>query len=58
MKVEINPNFPVKNCKICGARPVVEQTKDRWTILCPCPGCKNAVSDKLINVIEWNKQNP
>lgn len=58
MKIEINPNFPIKNCKTCGTRPVIEQTKDRWIILCPNPNCRNAVSDKLVNVIEWNRQNP
>lgn len=57
MRIDINPNFPVKNCKTCGARPVIDQIKDRWIILCPNPNCRNAISDKLINVTEWNKQN-
>jgi hypothetical protein len=26
--------------------------------MCPNAACRNAVSDKLINVTEWNKQNP
>ncbi|WP_162996332.1 hypothetical protein [Mucilaginibacter celer] len=58
MRIEINPNFPVNNCKICGTRPVIEQTKDRWIIVCPTPACKNQVADKFVNFNEWNKQNP
>lgn len=58
MRIEINPNVPVNNCRICGRRPMIEQTKNRWIILCPNATCRNTVSDKLVNVTEWNKQNP
>ncbi|PWK78967.1 hypothetical protein LX99_01421 [Mucilaginibacter oryzae] len=57
MSIQINPNIPVNNCKICGARPVIEQTKNSWIIVCPTPACKNQVADKLINFDAWNRQN-
>jgi hypothetical protein len=57
MAFEIQKNFFCENCKMCGARPIIEQVKKVWTVRCKNAGCKNLVIDSFINVEKWNSLN-
>jgi hypothetical protein len=54
--LQIQPAIFCEPCKECGARPVVQQIKDKFVVRCP--------NDKhyktkpgLINIADWNLKN-
>ncbi len=54
---QIQPNVFCEPCKDCGARPVIQQVKDKYVVL--CPNDKNHYSTKpgIIDVNDWNLKN-
>ena len=55
--IQIQPAIFCENCKECGARPVIQQVKSQYRVL--CPNDKNHYSTKvgLIDIQDWNKKN-
>lgn len=57
MSYIIQPEIFCENCIKCGTRPVIEQTKKGWLILCPNAACKNSVEGPLLDFETWNRIN-
>jgi hypothetical protein len=57
MSYEIQPGIECENCIKCGKRPVIDQSKKGWDIMCPNVICKNIVSGPLVDFETWNRVN-
>lgn len=57
MSYDIQPEIFCENCIKCGKRPVIEQTKKGWVIMCPNGECKNSVAGPTIDFETWNRIN-
>ncbi|OCX52959.1 hypothetical protein BEL04_01130 [Mucilaginibacter sp. PPCGB 2223] len=57
MAFVIQPNVYCENCIKCGARPVVTQLRNMFSVMCPNEECDNVVTGTLINLNEWNRIN-
>jgi len=55
--IQIQPNIFCENCKECGARPVIEQIKDKFIVTCPNDKKHYKTKPGLINVDDWNLKN-
>ena len=55
--LQIQPAIFCENCKDCGARPVVQQVKGKFMVL--CPNDKNHYRTKvgLVDIQDWNNKN-
>lgn len=57
MSYAIQPGIFCENCIKCGTRPVIEQTKKDWIIMCPNAACKNSVAGPAVDFETWNRIN-
>lgn len=53
----IQPNIFCENCKDCGARPVIEQVKGGYMVVCPNDKKHYRTKVGLINIDDWNLKN-
>jgi hypothetical protein len=57
MSYQIQANFFCETCIKCGNRPHIEQSKNKWHILCPNESCKNVVKGAFLDFDAWNRIN-
>ena len=55
--LQIQPAIFCEPCKDCGARPVVEQLKDKFVVRCPNEDRHYKTKPGLINIADWNLKN-
>jgi hypothetical protein len=53
----IQPNIFCENCKDCGARPVIEQVKGGYMVVCPNDKKHYRTKVGLVNIDDWNLKN-
>jgi hypothetical protein len=54
---QIQPAIFCEPCKDCGARPVIQQTKDKFVVLCPNDKDHYKTKPGLIDIKDWNLKN-
>ncbi|AYL96795.1 hypothetical protein [Mucilaginibacter celer] len=55
--ISIQPNIHCEPCKECGARPVIEQTRKGFVVVCPTDKKHFTTKPGLVNIDEWNRAN-
>lgn len=54
---QIQPAIFCEPCKDCGARPVIQQIKDKFVVLCPNDKDHYKTKPGLIDIKDWNLKN-
>ena len=57
MNYPIQPNINCEDCIVCGARPMINQTKKVFTIICSNKDCGNKLTAPFLDFDLWNKLN-
>jgi len=55
--IPIQADIFCEPCKHCGARPVVEQKKGKFAVICPTNREHYKGKAGIVDVADWNKQN-
>ena len=54
---QIQPAIFCEPCKDCGARPVIQQVKDKFVVLCPNDKDHYKTKPGLVDILDWNLKN-
>jgi hypothetical protein len=55
--IQIQANIFVEPCKDCGARPVIEQQKGHFIVMCPKSDNHYQTKLGLVDIDDWNLKN-
>lgn len=55
--IDIQPNVHCEPCKDCGARPVIEQVRQKYFIRCPKSDAHYKTKSGMVNFNDWNNHN-
>lgn len=55
--IEIQPQIHCELCKDCGARPVVEQIRDKFIVRCPDNNKHYKTKPGFVDIQDWNLKN-
>jgi hypothetical protein len=55
--VQIQGGIFCEPCKDCGARPVIEQSKDKFMVRCPTSKTHYQTKPGLVDINDWNLKN-
>ena len=55
--LQIQPAIFCEPCKECGARPVIKQVKDKYSVMCPTNKRHYQTKPGLVDINDWNLKN-